>query len=92
MFVCVNKICSQYYIQCQSKFLPYFLNTPHSLWIRIFWNEIIIIIIIIHFVCISMLSQQPWGSQKKEHNIQTQIAKDNKQDTHETNTQQKILK
>jgi len=34
-------------------------------------------------------SQQPHGPQQKEHNTQTQITKNNKQDTYETNTNNK---
>ena len=47
----------------------------------------IIQFIAVQFVFIITLSQQPNGQQQKQHNIKTQITKDNKQDTYENKTQ-----
>jgi hypothetical protein len=40
----------------------------------------------VQFTFIKVSRQQPGGQLHKQHNIQTQITKDNKQDTYETNT------
>ena len=40
----------------------------------------------IQFQFINVPNQQPDGQLQKQHNIQTQITKDNKQDINETNT------
>jgi hypothetical protein len=60
---------------------PYTGNTePHN------------IIIIIHFnsILVNVPSQQADGQLHKQHNVQTQITTDNKQDTNKTNTNKQI--
>lgn len=39
----------------------------------------------VKFIFINVLSQKPDSQLQKQHNIETQITKDNKEDTHETN-------
>jgi hypothetical protein len=48
--------------------------------------RLIIITTLIELLLIDVLSLPISGPQKQYHNIQTQRTKDNKQDTHETNT------
>jgi hypothetical protein len=43
----------------------------------------------IQFPFINTLSQQPSGRWKEDHNIQTQVTENNKQDTYETIQQNK---
>ena len=46
---------------------------------------IIILIIIIIIIFINVLSHQSDGQLQKQHNVETQVPKDNKQGTYETN-------
>jgi hypothetical protein len=53
----------------------------------------LIIIMMIQFISINVTSQQPDGQLQRQHNMETQITQDNKQDTYQTNkTSKRILK